>query len=283
MATTVVNFASALIDIHSEQGRWLIPLVREDDVTKGTSRSIKGAIALPPNRKIILLFNKELQPVDQVAGLLSDFFGSLGADYFQFSICEKSWKTVNKTTKEYAYNMVKVFQYEDDAEEKIKKELKGYKTQLTLEKNVKRHLSRIDANHWKLFFEYRLKEETKKKCKQNALNRSKQVYTHTRSSKTLARREDEEEQLREKRISRGELWTTVHKKRMARISMMMRVLLVFVKEHPGRVRGLGVGPYPTQLFGNATAQLLDFGVQIEEYHRTIAELKVEAAEEKAKR
>ncbi|RYR56724.1 hypothetical protein Ahy_A05g022409 [Arachis hypogaea] len=155
------------------EGRDLVkyPLF-ENGMTKGTSLSIKEAIAFPPNSTIILLFNKELQP---------------------FSICKKSWKTVNKATKEYAYNMVK------------------------------------------------------KKCKQNVLNRLKQVYTHTESSKILARRKDEEEQLQRKRISRGELSTTVHKKRMARISMTMR-------EHPELVRGLGVGPYPTQLFGSATSQ-----------------------------
>ncbi|RYR20552.1 hypothetical protein Ahy_B03g065723 [Arachis hypogaea] len=74
----------------------------QDGVTKGSKLSVKEAIALPPNTKIILLFNKELQPTDQAAGLLSSFLGSLGADYSQFSICKGSWKNVNKTNKEHA-------------------------------------------------------------------------------------------------------------------------------------------------------------------------------------
>ncbi|XP_020958613.1 uncharacterized protein LOC107644376 [Arachis ipaensis] len=57
---------------------------------------------------------------------------------------------------------------------------------------------------------------------------------------------------------------------------------VLGKEHPGRVCGLGFGPCPTQCFRNIPQQS-DSGVQIEEYQKEIAELKAEAAEEKAKR
>ncbi|RYR66976.1 hypothetical protein Ahy_A03g013185 [Arachis hypogaea] len=64
----------------------------EDGVTKGMKTSIKEAIALLLNRKIILLFNKELKLIGQATRLLSDFLGSLGTDYSQFHICEESWK-----------------------------------------------------------------------------------------------------------------------------------------------------------------------------------------------
>ncbi|RYR67743.1 hypothetical protein Ahy_A03g014133 [Arachis hypogaea] len=83
-------------------------IIIEDGMTKGSKLGVKEVIALPPDTKVILLFNKELQPTDQATGLLRGFLGSLDADYSQFFICKGSWKNVNKANKEHAYNMVKV-------------------------------------------------------------------------------------------------------------------------------------------------------------------------------
>ncbi|MED6113492.1 hypothetical protein PIB30_071296 [Stylosanthes scabra] len=59
---------------------------------------------------------------------------------------------------------------------------------------------------------------------------------------------------------------------------------VLGKEHPGRVRGMGAGPCPTQMINHAT-QHTSFAshVAVEEYKRNIVELRAEAAEEKKKR
>ncbi|XP_072053123.1 uncharacterized protein [Arachis hypogaea] len=101
-----------------------------------------------------------------------------------------------------------------------------YKQIRTYEKNLKHHPAGIDKNDWKKFVDYRLNEETQKKCKQNALNRSKQLYTHTGGSKILAREKDEVEREQGRPVGRGELFIMTHKKKMARISIPMRVLLV---------------------------------------------------------
>ncbi|RYQ99086.1 hypothetical protein Ahy_B07g086946 [Arachis hypogaea] len=172
---------------HKDTDYWKVTVI-EDDMTKGSELSVKESITLPPNTKIILLFNKELQPIGQPAGLLSGFLESLDADYSQFPICEESWKNMNKANKEHAYNMVKNWK---DTRHNLYH--KFYNETKTLEKNIKHRPLEIEENNWKWFLEYRLKEETKKKCKQNALNRSKQIYTHTGSSKILARQKDEEE------------------------------------------------------------------------------------------
>ncbi|RYR57369.1 hypothetical protein Ahy_A05g023104 [Arachis hypogaea] len=55
---------------------------------------------------------------------------------------------------------------------------------------------------------------------------------------------------------------------------------VLGKEHPRRVRGLGLGPRPTQYFRNIPQQS-DSSVQIKEYQMEIVLLKAEAAEFKA--
>ncbi|XLU52872.1 hypothetical protein S245_047520, partial [Arachis hypogaea] len=86
----------------------LFPTHLEDGVRKVSRLSVKEAITLPSNTKIVLPFNKELQPIGQVAGLFSGFLGSLGADYSQFPIYAESWKHVNKAKKEHAYDMIKV-------------------------------------------------------------------------------------------------------------------------------------------------------------------------------
>ncbi|RYQ82943.1 hypothetical protein Ahy_B10g101542 [Arachis hypogaea] len=278
---------------HKDTDYWNVTII-EDGVTKGSKLSVKEAIALPSNTKIILPFNKELQPIGQAARLFSGFLGSLGADYSQFPICEESWKYVNKAKKEHAYDMIKrVFYYEDDARGKIKREImqmigknwkdtrhnlyhKCYKETRTFEENLKHRPSGIEENHWKWFLEYRQKEETKKKCKQNTLNRSKQFYTHTGGSKTLARKKDEVEKEQGRPIGRGELFIITHKKKMTRyihpdarvvseaivnverqdesskhLSQNDSLAQVLGKKHPGRVHALGARPCPTQVFGNA--------------------------------
>ncbi|KAL4287191.1 hypothetical protein AHAS_Ahas19G0161500 [Arachis hypogaea] len=82
--------------------------------------------------------------------------------------------------------------------EKIWKELRNnllhkfYDERKSLEENAKHKPSGINAQQWKWFLQYRLKDSTKKKCRQNALNRLKQLYTHIGVSKTTARLKDEE-------------------------------------------------------------------------------------------
>ncbi|MED6218028.1 hypothetical protein PIB30_023268 [Stylosanthes scabra] len=59
---------------------------------------------------------------------------------------------------------------------------------------------------------------------------------------------------------------------------------VLGKEQPGRVRGVGTGPSPTQIVKHGTHQTnFESHVDVEEYKREIMELKEKAAEEKKKR
>ncbi|RYR05011.1 hypothetical protein Ahy_B06g084839 [Arachis hypogaea] len=300
--------------------------VEEDGVRKVSKLSVKEAIALPSNTKIVLLFNSELQPIGQAAGLLSGFIGSLGADYFQFPIHLHSWKLVSKAKREHAYDMLKRdFYYEDDAGGKIKRDIlkrigknwkdtrhhlfhRCYKQIRTYEENLQHHPKGIDKNDWKRFVDYRLNEETQKKCKQNTLNRSKQLYTHTGGSKKLARKKDEVEREQGRPVGRGELFIMTHKKKdgsyihpdacvvseaianverqdgsCKHLSQNDSLAQVLGKEHPGRVRALGAGPCPTQVFGNAAGQPSGSEESNAEDKRMIAELTAKLEEERAKR
>ncbi|XP_020993914.2 uncharacterized protein LOC107479032 [Arachis duranensis] len=86
---------------------WEVTVI-EDGVRKVSKLSVKEAIALPSNTKIVLPFNSQLQLIGQAAGLLSGFIGNLGADYSQFPIYLESWKLVSKAKRDHVYNMLKV-------------------------------------------------------------------------------------------------------------------------------------------------------------------------------
>ncbi|RYQ85253.1 hypothetical protein Ahy_B10g104758 [Arachis hypogaea] len=165
----------------------------------------------------------------------------------QFPIHLESWKLVSKAKRDHAYDM-------------LKHPPKG-----------------IDKNDWKKFVDYRLKEETQ-----------------------------EREQGRP--VGRGELFIMNHKKKDGsyihpdacvvseaianverqdgspkHLSHNDSLAQVLGKEHPGRVRALGAGPCPTQVFGNAAGQPSGSAESNAEDKRMIAELTAKLEEEQAKR
>ncbi|RYR20498.1 hypothetical protein Ahy_B03g065655 [Arachis hypogaea] len=262
-----------VVDDHSEDEDYdpevdevesLFPLL-ENGVTYCMELIVKEALALPPGKKIVLNHNRELQQVGQAAGLLSEFLGTLASDFQQLPICEKSWKTMSKASKEHAFDKFKrVFHYEDDGRGIIKR---GIVQRIGSSwRNARNHLFR------------------KEKCKKNFINRSKQLYTHTRDSKTMARKRHEEVinlnsipecvnpdlTYLQKAIEHIESQDPSSKE----FSQNDFLAQVLGKEHPGRVRGLNFGPCPSQCFRNITQQS-NYGVQIEEYQMEIVKLKAE--------
>ncbi|XP_057763489.1 uncharacterized protein LOC130983285 [Arachis stenosperma] len=225
-------------------------IVIEDGVRKVSKLSVKEAIALPSNTKIELPFNSQLQPIGQrVFHYEDDAGGKIKSDMLKR--IGKNWKD----TRNHLFHMC-------------------YKQIRTYEENLKHHPAGIDKNDWKKFVDYRLKEETQKKCKQNALNRSKQLYTHIGGSKTLARKKDEVEAIANVERQDGS------SKHLSQNDSLSQVL---GKEHPGRVRVLGAGPCPTQVFGNAAGQPLGSAESNAEDKRMIVELTAKLEEERVKR
>ncbi|RYR48010.1 hypothetical protein Ahy_A07g034002 isoform B [Arachis hypogaea] len=74
---------------------------------------------------------------------------------------------------------LRIFHYEDDGRgrkkwrivQRIGRSWRNARNHLFHKENLKRKPSGIDANHWKWFIEYRLKEDTQEKCRKNAINR----------------------------------------------------------------------------------------------------------------
>ncbi|XP_072080315.1 uncharacterized protein [Arachis hypogaea] len=139
----------------------------------------------------------------------------------------------------------------------------------------------IAPDQWALFVEYRLKPETQKLCKRNQEIRQKQIIPHTSGAKSIARRRAELTEETGKEVSRVQMWDITHKKidesyvneKAKEIaekieahssqqpmestvnSPLDALRVVFGKEHPGRVRGLGMGAVPTIAFKNNTTRI----------------------------
>nr|XP_029146855.1 uncharacterized protein LOC112729654 [Arachis hypogaea] len=242
---------------------WDVKTIESDGTIKQIKLNVKEAMKPPNGRKVVLRFNSALQPVGDEAGLLSGVMGLLGSDYTKFPICERDWRKVR--TRDKVYNEI-----------------------------VK-------------FLDYRNSEETQEKCKKNAENRSKQLYTHTGGSKSLARLGEEESERQGRIVSRGELYLLTHKRTngsyihdAARaigerieaieqgdessrlLSQNDSLAQALGKEHSGRVRGMGLGPTSSQVFGMNSHQPSN-GFEREETQRVLLKLQAELAAEKLKK
>ncbi|MED6170656.1 hypothetical protein PIB30_033129 [Stylosanthes scabra] len=208
----------------------------------------------------------------------------MGANFNNFSICEENWKVMS--TKESFYNdVIKETFYFDYQNETIKgdmlkslgkswKEVRNkllhdyYDPRKTLEQNVNARPKGIDEDHWR---------------RKNAANRSKQLYTHTSGSKSMARWRHDESRQQGRDVSRDEVWMMTHKKiDGSYIHQDAQVISVLGKEHQGRVHGMGFRPTPSQLFGR-NSQLTGEGAQVQETQRVLEDLRAELAAEKLKR
>ncbi|RYR53758.1 hypothetical protein Ahy_A06g028989 [Arachis hypogaea] len=182
-----------------------------------------------------------------------------------------------------------------------------YDQELSLEENIENRPDEITEDHWRWFLDYRHSDETHEICKKNIENRSKQLYTHTGGSKSLARCGEEESERQGRRVGRGELCLLTHKRsngtyihdatRAIRerieaieqrdefsrlLSQNDSLAQALGKEHPGRMRGMGLRPTSSQVFGmNFHKPINDF--EREETQRMLLELQAELAAEKLKR
>nr|XP_025685484.1 uncharacterized protein LOC112786309 [Arachis hypogaea] len=118
-------------------------------------------------------------------------------------------------------------------------------------------------------------------CKRNQEIRQKQIISHTSGAKSIARRRAELMEETGKEVSRVQMWDITHRKidgsyvnekakeiaeKIEAYSSQQAVEstvnspldalgVVLGKEHPGRVRGLGMGAVPTVAFKNNTTRI----------------------------
>ncbi|RYR49523.1 hypothetical protein Ahy_A07g036040 [Arachis hypogaea] len=250
---------------------WDGDLIDFDGIVKQAKMSVQEAMEWSLNgSKIVLRLNEELQAVGDGAGLLSGILGELGSDYSKFPICEKIGQRRCSTFRQIVtVESRKYFCNKWGGPRRIQGG--SCMTRIT---NQQGNLSRILINARREFLE-RIRGGSLiiAKCKQNALNQKKQLYTHTGNSKSLARAREEEEKISE--IEQLDETTRI-------LSENDSLSQALNKEHSVRVRGIGIGPTLSQLFRLSSQPSVD-RAQIEEAQRMLCELQAEVMAEKLKR
>ncbi|RYR02696.1 hypothetical protein Ahy_B06g081491 [Arachis hypogaea] len=258
---------------------WDVKTIESDGIIKQVKMSVKEAMNPLNRRKIVLKFNSALQSV----GDETDSRGIIKRIIFK--MLGRAWKETRNRLYHHCYD-----------------------SKLSLEENIENRPPGITVDHWRWFPNYCNSEETQEKCKKNAENRSKQLYTHTGRSKSLARLGEEDLERQGRRVSRGELYLLTHKRAngsyvhdAARAIGVKRIDAIeqrdessrllshndslaqaLGKEHSGRVRGIGLGPTSSQVFSMNSHQPSN-GIERKETQRVLLELQAELAAEKLKR
>ncbi|RYR04344.1 hypothetical protein Ahy_B06g084034 [Arachis hypogaea] len=190
--------------------------------------------------------------------------------------------------------MQQVFYYEDDAGGKIKRDIlkrigknwkdsrhhlfhRCYKQIRTYEENLKHHPKGIDKNDWKKFVDYRLNEETQEREQGRLVGRGELfIMTHKKKDGSYIHPNA-------RVVSEAIVNVERQDGSSKHLSQNDSLAQVLGKEHPRRVRALGAGPCPTQVFGNAAGQSSGSAESNIEDKRMIAELTAKLEEERAKR
>ncbi|XP_057720004.1 uncharacterized protein LOC130934454 [Arachis stenosperma] len=193
---------------------WAVKIIDSDGTIKSVKLIVREAMKRPNGRKIVLRFNNTKQAIGDETGLLNGVLVNEG------TIKKNILKSMENAWKETRLRL-----YND-----------CYEPTFTIEQNIERRPPGIDREHWRWFLDYCAKAETKEKCRKNAINRSKQLYTHTGGSKSFARKMEKEEKIEE---------IEQHDESSRVLSQNDSIAQVFGKEKLGGVRGVSFGLTPS--------------------------------------
>ncbi|KAL2337062.1 hypothetical protein Fmac_011508 [Flemingia macrophylla] len=269
--------------------------------------------------KILTQWNRNNQPVGDSSSLLAGFLGQVASNFGNFPVLYESWTQVPEQYKNNVYvNTIQANFVVNDVEHKqyilgsLGKKWKDKRCRLfdkfhnweqSVEENIENHPPHIPQDHWAIFVRYRRSAKTMVEiANKNAANRAKLVIPHSLGSKTLARKRNELEVMHGREFSRAEMYQVSHKKpdgsfvneearelheklqdELQNCSENEAFLRVCGKEHPGYVRGMGLGVSPSQVIGSssrATSSTTSFesNERIEQMQAEINSLKAQVAE-----
>ncbi|XP_057723992.1 uncharacterized protein LOC130939949 [Arachis stenosperma] len=156
---------------------WDVKTIESDGTFKHIHLSVKEVMKPPNGRKIVLKFNKRLQPVGNEASILSGIFGWLGSDYTK---SQSARKTRDRFAPRTRFIINEMFHFDEYSGGAIKrtilillgrawKETRNrlyhgyYNSELTIEQNIEGRPPGIMADHWRWYLDYRNSEDTKSK------------------------------------------------------------------------------------------------------------------------
>ncbi|KAF7831551.1 hypothetical protein G2W53_013884 [Senna tora] len=210
---------------------WTVDVIDDQSVTKEIQLNMQGIWLLPVGERIILHFNESRQPIGEAGGLIAGFLGTVATDVGLFPISYRVWKKVPKSSKEKCYyDIIKEkFHFEDAIgkrwilgsianhwrNNRCTLFKKFYKFERSREENIEKHPPWIPKEMWIAFVDYRLDPATVEKI------------TEIEMQQTSCQMIGQQDSLAQ----------------------------VLGPEPTGRVRGLGFGPTPSQVFKNSGIQI----------------------------
>ncbi|XP_020967533.1 uncharacterized protein LOC110266840 [Arachis ipaensis] len=151
-----------------------------------------------------------------------------------------------------------------------------YEPTLSTEENIENRPPEIDRDHWRWYLDYRAKPETKSEQEGRIVERGELwIKVHKRRDGSYINDE--------RACNRKDFWRLSNMMESSRVlSQNDSIAQVFGREKLGRVREVGFGPTPSQLFGTNLQPSVN-RVQVEETQRKLNELQTELEAEKLKR
>ncbi|KAJ1395480.1 putative transposase, Ptta/En/Spm, plant [Sesbania bispinosa] len=270
---------------------WNVDVINEEGVVRHTRLRVQDVFATHDATRVCTKWNAEGQPIGESAGLLAWFLGEIASNFNNFPIMYETWKKVPNDYKNNVYKETIKANFDVNDHEHKKFILsslgkkwrdtrsrmfhKNYNWEISVEENCRKHPPEIDPDHWRFFVQFRTSPKQMEISDKNAANREKLLIPHTLGSKTLARKRDELESQYGRQYSRGDMYPIAHKKKDGSFvnkdarekceqlhneiqetsSENEAFIKVFGKEHPGYVRGMGLGVTPTQIIGSCSSSM----------------------------
>ncbi|KAK2389775.1 hypothetical protein QL285_063342 [Trifolium repens] len=267
---------------------WIVDVIDDDGNVRQKSVEVKDLIPNKVGFKVQTIWNDDHQPVGEAAGLLSGYIGFLASSDQLLPIMYPKWPKVPLAKKDLIYDKnIKAKFGVSDTNKFHKKWIytslgkrwrerrcflfnRYYDWALTVEQNIEQFPPEVTKDHWAMYLNYRLSPDTMAKADKNALNRQKQRIPHTLGTRSLARTKDIMEQRDGRSYNRGDMYEISHTKRNGSYvndearqkneelqkerqtsSDNEAFVTVFGKERHGYVRGMGLGPTPSQINGSS--------------------------------
>ncbi|KAL2340134.1 hypothetical protein Fmac_008074 [Flemingia macrophylla] len=245
--------------------------------------------------RILTQWNRNNQPVGDSSSLLAGFLGQVASNFGNFPA-----NFVVNDDKHKQYILRSLGNKWKDKRCRLFD--KYHNWELSVEENIQNHPPHIPQDHWAIFVRYRRNAKAMDIANKNAANRAKLVIPHILGSKTLARKRDELETIHGREFSRAEMYQLSHKKpdgtfvneearelheklqeQMQNCSENEAFMRVCGKEHPGYVRGMGLGVSPSQIVGSSSGATssttsIESNERMEQMQAEIESLKAQVAE-----
>ncbi|XP_060182366.1 uncharacterized protein LOC132612036 [Lycium barbarum] len=215
---------------------------------------LKDIWKLPVGKTVDVSFNSRNQAVGKEGRKLASFLGIVARTPELTPLHIDDWRNFGDEEKKRLVNLVR-----------------------TKDALLKNRLSRIPRDQWTGLVSYWFSDKAKRCSQANRNNRTKQKMPHTGGSKSIATLMDEKDMINE-RISNGERSTDRPPHSVAWEGDVYSQVLG--NEKSGYVRGLGLGPTPSILWGSRSS--LGNIVSEDSSKEDVQRLQHEIAELKAK-